>query len=47
MISHWTDDYTFKGLRHKLSTEEPCIILEADTQDRIGFNVNKFRRKYN
>ena len=46
MISHWTNDYTFKGLRHKLSAEVPYIILEADTQDHLGFDVNKFRRKY-
>lgn len=31
MISHWTDDYTFKGLTYKLNTKEKRIILEADT----------------
>lgn len=47
MISHWTDDYTFQGLMYKLSSEEPYIILEADTQDHIAFDVNKFRKTYN
>lgn len=45
MISHWTDDYTFKGL-HKLNRKTKYIILEADTQNHIGFDVNKFRKKY-
>ena len=47
MISHWTDDYTFKGLMYKLNAKTKYIILEADTQDHLGFNVNKFRRVYN
>lgn len=46
MISHWTNDYTFKGLMHKLYPKETYIILEADTQDHIGFDVNIFRIKY-
>lgn len=46
MITHWTDDYTFKGLMYKLSPETKYIILEADTQNHIGFDVNKFRKKY-
>lgn len=47
MISHWTDDFTFQGLMYKLNTETPYIILEADTQDHIAFDVNKFRKQYN
>lgn len=47
MISHWTDDYTFNGLMYKLDTKTKYIILEADTQDDIGFDVNKFRKIYN
>lgn len=47
MISHWTDDYTFQGLMYKLSSEDPCIILEADTQEHLAFDVNKFRKTYN
>lgn len=47
MISHWTDDYTFKGLTYKLNDKEKYIILEADTKDHIGFDVNKFRKIYN
>ena len=47
MISHWTKDYTFKGLLHKLPSKEKYIILEADTQDHIGFDVNKFRKSFN
>lgn len=47
MISHWTDDYTFEGLMYKLNHEEKYIILEADTKDHLGFNVNKFRKVYN
>ncbi len=47
MISHWTDDYTFQGLMYKLNAETPYIILEADTQDHIAFDVNKFRKQYN
>ena len=44
MITHWTDDYTFKGLMHKLSDDEEYIILEADTKEHFAFNVNKFRK---
>ena len=47
MISHWTDDYTFKGLMYKLSEREKYIILEANTQEHLGFDVNKFRKTYN
>ncbi len=47
MITHWTDDYTFEGLTYKLNKERKHIILEADTKDHIGFNVNKFRKVYN
>ena len=47
MISHWTDDYTFQGLMYKLNTETPYILLEADTQNHLAFDVNKFRREYN
>lgn len=46
MISHWTNDYTFEGLTHKLCPNEQYIILEADTQNHIALNVNKFRRIY-
>ena len=46
MISHWTDDYTFKGLMYKLSDDVEYIILETDTKDRLAFDVNKFRKKY-
>lgn len=46
MISHWTDDYTFSGLMYKLSNDEEYIILETDTQDRLAFDVNKFRKKH-
>lgn len=47
MISHWTNDCTFEGLIHKLCPDEQYIILEADTQEHLGFNVNKFRKIYN
>ena len=46
MITHWTSDYTFKGLMHKLSDDEEYIILETDTQDHFAFDVNKFRQVY-
>ena len=46
MISHWTDDYTFKGLMYKLSPDEEYIILETDTMGHLAFDVNKFRKKY-
>ncbi|MBO5480494.1 MAG: hypothetical protein J6A63_04840 [Clostridia bacterium] len=46
MITHWTDDYTFKGLMHKLSDDEEYIILEADTREHFAFDVNKFRKVY-
>lgn len=45
MITHWTKDRTFKALRHKLSCQEEYIILEADTKDRVAFDINKFRRE--
>lgn len=47
MITHWTDDYTFSGLMYKLNRKEKYIILEADTNEHIGFDVNRFRRIYN
>ena len=47
MISHWTDDYTFKGLMYKLFDDVEYIILETDTKDRLAFDVNKFRKKHN
>lgn len=47
MITHWTDDYTFEGIMYKLNQETKYIILEADTQNHIGFDVNKFRKTYN
>ena len=46
MISHWTDDYTFKGLMYKLSLDSEYIILETDTAEHFAFDVNKFRKKY-
>ena len=46
MISHWTDDYTFSGLMYKLSDKVEYIILEADTENHLAFDVNRFRRKY-
>lgn len=46
MISHWTNDYTFDGLMYKLDPDEKYIILEADTQNHLGFDVNKFRHTY-
>lgn len=47
MITHWTDDYTFSGLMYKLNRKEKYIILEADTNEHIGFDVNRFRKIYN
>ena len=47
MVTHWTDDYTFKGLMHKLSDNEKYIILEMDTGEHFAFDVNKFRKRYN
>jgi len=44
MITHWTTDYTFQGLMHKLSDEEEYIILEAETRDKFAFDVNKYRK---
>lgn len=46
MITHWTDDYTFKGLQYKLPPDATYIILEADTQNHLAFDVNKFRKKH-
>lgn len=46
MITHWTDDYAFKGLMHKLSDDEEYIILGADTKEHFAFDVNKFRQTY-
>lgn len=47
MITHWTDDFTFKGLMDKLSDKEKYIILEGDTKEHFAFDVNKFRKSYN
>ena len=46
MISHWTDDYSFEGLMYKLSSKTQCVILEANTGDHIGFDVNGFRNAF-
>lgn len=46
MISHWTDDYRFEGLMYKLSPKEKYIILEADSGEHIGFDVNRFREAF-
>lgn len=47
MVTHWTTDYNFKKLQHKLSPTTKCIILEADTLNHFGFDVNKFRKSNN
>lgn len=47
MITHWTDDYTFRVLLHKLSDDTKYKILEADTAAHFAFDVNKFRKVYN
>ncbi|MBO5067323.1 MAG: hypothetical protein J6C62_02840 [Clostridia bacterium] len=47
MITHWTDDFTFKGIMDKLSDTEEYIILEADTKEHFAFDVNKFRKSHN
>ena len=47
MISHWTDDFTFKGIQYKLSPNNEYIILETDTKEHFAFDVNKFRKKNN
>lgn len=46
MITHWTSDYTFRGLlaTAKIFDDEEYIILEADTGDHLAFDVNKFRK---
>ena len=44
LIAHWTTDYTFRGLMHKLSKREKYVILEADTNEHFGFDVNKYRQ---
>lgn len=46
MISHWTTDYTFHALLHKLNCSTKYIILEADTKEHFAFDVNRFREKY-
>jgi hypothetical protein len=43
MITHWTTDFSFEALTHKLGLNTKYIILEADTQNRLAFDVNKFR----
>lgn len=49
MITHWTSDYTFKGLlaTAKIFDDEEYIILEADTGEYLAFDVNKFRKANN
>ena len=49
MITHWTSDYTFKGLlaTAKIFDDEEYIILEADTREHLAFDVNKFRQVNN
>ena len=49
MITHWTSDYTFKGLlaTAKIFNDEEYIILEADTGDHLALDVNKFRQVNN
>lgn len=49
MITHWTNDYTFKGLlaTAKIFDDEEYIILEADTGEHLAFDVNKFRKANN
>ena len=49
MITHWTSDYTFKGLlaTAKMFDDEEYIILEADTREHLAFDVNKFRQVNN
>ncbi len=47
MISHWTDDYMFSGLKYKLPPDCEYIILETDTKGHLAFDVNKFRKTYN
>ena len=49
MITHWTSDYTFTGLlaTAKIYDDEEYIILEADTGERLAFDVNKFRKANN
>ena len=49
MITHWTSDYTFKGLlaTAKIFDDEEYIILEADTGEHLAFDVNKFRQANN
>lgn len=46
MVTHWTSDYTFKGLlaTAKIFDDEEYIILEADTGNHLAFDVNKFRK---
>ena len=46
MVSHWTDDYSFKGLMYKLSPQTQYIILEADTNDHLAFDIYGFLNKY-
>ena len=49
MITHWTSDYTFKGLlaTAKIFDDEKYIILEADTGEHLAFDVNSFRKANN
>ena len=46
MITHWTSDYTFRGLlaTAKIFDDEEYIILEADTVEHLAFDVNSFRK---
>lgn len=43
MITHWTTDLTFNALLYKLNLDTKYIILEADTNERFAFDVNKFQ----
>ncbi len=49
MITHWTSDYSFKGLlaTAKVFDDEEYIILEAETGEHLAFDVNKFRKANN
>jgi len=49
MITHWTSDYSFKGLlaTAKIFDNEEYVILEAETGEHLAFDVNKFRKANN
>lgn len=46
MITHWTTDFTFEALLYKLSANTKYIILEANTEEHLAFDVNGFRAEY-